>query len=262
MRLVMLLGCLGSPPDGMVAVPGELFYFGWPRAIPGPGRHSELAWVSGFFLDRTEVTNQDYLAFVQATGYRIPWVAEPWADELGFNWQGGKPPTGRDDHPVVLVNWYDATAYCAWRGKRLPTDAEWERAAYSTDGRLYPWGPDYVVGAMNDGMIGGDSYDASDGAQWTSPACAYPTGNSAEGVCDLFGNAWEWTADNDAQSWSDVRELPVPRLHVNFRGPEHGVYRRVRGGSYYYELEQEPWTERLQFLAEIRRKTSGFRCAK
>ena len=257
----MLVGCLGSPPEGMVAIDGGFFYFGIPSAIPGPGRHSELSYVSGFFLDETEVTNRQFHAFTEATGYRVPWVAEDWADELGFNWHDGKPPAGREDHPVVLVNWYDAKAYCTWAGKRLPTDAEWERAAYSDDGRIYPWGHEYRDGAMNDGMLGGDSYDASDGAKWTSEVCAYPDGNSEEGACDLFGNAWEWTADNHAKEWSDVVEPGIPGLHWNFRGPERGVYRRVRGGSYYFELEQEPWTERIQFLAEIRRKTSGFRCA-
>ncbi|MFQ5901773.1 MAG: formylglycine-generating enzyme family protein, partial [Thermodesulfobacteriota bacterium] len=82
-----------------------------------------------FYIDKYEVTNKEYKEFVDVMGHRPP-----------DNWESGIYPEVQDDHPVIYVDWYDAYAYCAWRGKRLPTEAEWEKAARGTDGRRFPWG--------------------------------------------------------------------------------------------------------------------------
>jgi formylglycine-generating enzyme required for sulfatase activity len=140
--------------------------------------------VDAFELSRTPVTNEQYLAFVADTGH------EP-------------PPHGAraDDRPVTFVDWFDASAFCAWAGGRLPTEAEWEKAARGTDGRTYPWGDedDPSLAAVGAGLKRGAP----------APVGAHPRGASPYGVLDLAGNVWEWTANE---------------VHPGERG--------LRGGSY------------------------------
>jgi formylglycine-generating enzyme required for sulfatase activity len=133
-----------------------------------------------YYIARTPVTNAQYLAFVQATGHRNP-----------RHWEGGNPPKGKEDHPVVHVSWDDAVAYCNWlaeaTGKtyRLASEAEWEKAARGADGRIYLWGDDPPDGERCnfDGNVGD-----------TTPVGRYsPQGDSAYGCVDMAGNVWEWT---------------------------------------------------------------------
>jgi formylglycine-generating enzyme required for sulfatase activity len=130
--------------------------------------------LDSYYIDRYEVSNADYARFVQATGHRPP-----------TGWPAMRPPQGRERHPVVFVTWQDAQDYCQWRGKRLPTEAEWERAARGTDGRDYPWGRVFEKGRANVGGIVGD----------TRPIGSYENGKSPYGAYDMIGNVWEWTAD-------------------------------------------------------------------
>lgn len=130
--------------------------------------------LAAFFLDKYEVTNADYQVFVQATKRRPP-----------PEWRGGHHPPGSARYPVVSVTWYDADDYCRWAGKRLPAEAEWEKAARSFEGRLYPWGNQFDIARAN---IGG----AKPGPM---PVGSYPSGQTQMGIFDLIGNVWEWTAD-------------------------------------------------------------------
>ena len=136
-------------------------------------------YLPDYYLAKTPVTNAQYAAFVQATGHRQP-----------GRWKGGKPPRGKGDHPVLCVSWHDAVAYCNWlaevTGKpyRLPSEAEWEKGARGSDGRIYPWGNQWDVGRCN----------ADEGRSWdTTPVGAYPQGASPYGLLDMAGNVWEWT---------------------------------------------------------------------
>ena len=271
MRLLSLLSLLGvslltgCAPEGMVYVSPGPTYIG----SPGPGstgrpqRPPKQAWISGFAIDLTEVTQAQYAAFVAGAGYRAPYVNEPWADELGFNWVGGQPPADKLAHPVVLVSWHDARAYCAWAGKRLPTEAEWEKAAFGTDGRWWPWGGAWAEGRANQGrMHPSDNTDSRDGFAYTAPVGSFPEGASPYGALDMFGNAWEWTDDAPGDTWEQMRGVERFGMIWNPRGPADGIYRAVRGGSYFFPLDANPWLERQRFLAEARRKSSGFRCAK
>ena len=133
-----VFGAVG--PHNMVLVPAGEFMMGTSADSDGlPDEHPlRLVYVSAFWIDRYEVTNTLYQQFVQATGYQAPANASP-ASTL---WEHNAPLPGIEQHPVVNVSWLDAVAFCHWAEKRLPTEAEWEKAARGTDGRTYPWGKD------------------------------------------------------------------------------------------------------------------------
>jgi formylglycine-generating enzyme required for sulfatase activity len=220
-------------------------------------------WVEPFLIDRTEVTREAYRAFLVATGYRPPFVDEPWAED-GWNWDGVDFPPGTGDHPVVLVSWYDAGEFCAWRGARLPTEAEWQLAALgpAEDGRVYPWGNAWDGSKLNHGRAGGEVFDDSDGYARTSPVGAYPAGRSLHGLEDAFGNAWEYASDVRYDSWELYRRREEHGVYHDVTAPGPGLYAVVRGGAFFFEMATFPAGERNQFLVELRRKSSGFRCAR
>ena len=263
---------LESPPPGPLGVvhhPEGLGYEAPPApprlwtSDPEPHLGPLKVWVDPFQIDRTEVTREAYRAFLRATAYRPPFVDEPWARD-GWNWEGGDFPPGTADHPVVLVNWYDAQEYCAWRGARLPTEAEWQLAALgpSADGRAYPWGTAWDGSKLNHGRAGGDIYDDSDGYARTSPVGAYPAGRSVYGLEDAFGNAWEFASDLRLDSWDLYQRREEGGVFHQVRAPGPGLYAVVRGGAFFFEMATFPAGERNQFLVGVRRKSSGFRCAR
>ncbi len=274
---LLMAGCPSSgpapapaPAPEMVLVPGDSVLLGRlddpglpppPVPIPQPPPRREVQ-VSSFWLDRTEVTRTAYQRFLDATGYRPPSVEEDWADD-GWTWKDGRYPEGTGEHPVVLVSWYDAVEYCAWVDKRLPTEAEWHLAALgpAADERRYPWGSDYEPNRLNHGRIQQPNFDASDGYERTSPVGSFPSGATAQGLQDLFGNAWEWTADIRTPRWEDYRSRGGADP-LDLTSPAPGLYAAVRGGSYFFDVSMTTAGERNAFLTEIRRKTSGFRCAR
>ncbi|MFM7582473.1 MAG: formylglycine-generating enzyme family protein, partial [Caldilinea sp.] len=168
--------------------------------------------LDAFAIAKYPVTNSQYACFVAATGRRAP-----------SHWDGATPPEGRRTHPVVNVSWEDAAAFCAWLGEqekatiRLPTEAEWEKAARGTDGRKYPWkGPfDKTRCNMNETGIGG-----------TSPVGIFPAGESPYEVAEMAGNVWEWVND-----WYDKKYYSVSPAK-NPQGPATGERRVLRGGSW------------------------------
>ena len=221
------------------------------------------AWVAAFRMDRTEVTRAAYKRFLDATGYRPPHVDEAWAEDGPWNWSGTDFPEGTGDHPVVLASWYDATEYCAWAGKRLPTEAEWQLAALGPvdAGRIFPWGDVYGEQRMNHGRMEEPNFDEVDGFLYTSPVGSFPGGRSQDGLEDVFGNAWEFTADRRVDDWALYQGQPRDGGWAELRSQGPGLYVAVRGGSYFFDARPNPGGERNHFLPELRRKTSGFRCA-
>jgi len=230
---------------GMVSIPGGEFQRGrsyeWKdyKVAYYPSANQDdtpvrSIYVDPFYLDKTEVTNLQYAAFLKATRHRAP-----------FHWRKGAPSEGKDQHPVVNVSWDDATAFCAWQQKRLPTEAEWERAARGlAEGTMYPWGdrPPTVE-------------DAHYGSQDTAPVCR--TKRNEFGLCDMIGNVWEWTSDRYGRTY--YAEAPAR----NPQGPAEGIYRVLRGGSWF---DQPPlflttayrsWSRPTE-----RSSTIGIRCAK
>lgn len=235
------LGQAGHPRGNNPATPGLPPPIG---GLPGPPHDVR---VEPFSIDVTEVTRAQYAKFLVETGYRIPYVDEPWA-EADYNWSGPTGwPRGTADHPVVLVNWYDAREYCAWAGKRLPTEAEWQLAMLgpASDERLFPWGDTYDGAKLNHGQMAVPNYDDSDGYLETSPVGAFPAGDSRWGLKDGFGNAWEWMQD----------------LRTENNGLT-GLHAAVRGGAFFFDFRPNPSGERSGFPPELRRKTTGLRCAK
>lgn len=271
--LILLCACAREPasepaPEGMVAFPGGPAWVGSPRVGPNPPpgggpmvRARRRVVLSPYAIDRTEVTRAQYAEFLQATGYRLPSVDETWAED-GYAWSGATPDPALAQHPVVLVSWYDAREYCRWRGARLPTDAEWERAALGAAGRAWPWGETWDPLRLNHGQAAAPYFDDSDGFLKTSPVGSFPSGATPEGLLDTFGNAWEWTADAWGGSWQQFSGGDEGGLLVDPHTEGMALYRGARGGSYYFDLTLNQDGERNGFLAELRRKTSGLRCAK
>lgn len=218
----------------------------------GPQRK---VYVSPFSIDRVEVTVAAWRTCVQAGACSPAPLAI--ADTRFI------APT----LPVTSVTWGEAAAYCAWRGARLPTEAEWERAARGTDGRVWPWGNVLHANAMNHGRFaaaddaGSDFValirpDGSDGATFLAPVGTHPEGASPDGVLDMAGNAMEWTADYYRP------ESPQSFSIVNPHGPDSGAMRSMRGGSW----RQPPFFARTSYreaaAPDTRSTEVGFRCVR
>ncbi|MGB0385285.1 MAG: SUMF1/EgtB/PvdO family nonheme iron enzyme [Ardenticatenaceae bacterium] len=261
-----------SPKDGMVMVyvPAGEFLMGSPQVgffkrLFGDAFPNEMpqrkVYLDAYWIDQTPVTNRMFAKFVAETGYQTQGEKEGWSSERlpewlsaniqGANWQHPHGPesdlTGKWDHPVVCLSWHDAQAYCAWAGRRLPTEAEWEKAARGTDGRTYPWGdaePNDKL--LNFKMKGKD----------TTPVGSYPAGASPYGALDMAGNVWELTAD-----WYDADYYKNGSLH-NPTGPTNGTHRVLRGGSWNYdEARRLRAGYRGTYLPGYRFGNSGVRCA-
>ena len=219
----LVAGCLPltglaeqATPDLMVTVPAGEFWMGstpeereygylLDESLHGSTVARRQKWFEvearrrldtpAYRIDRNLVTNADYARFVDATGYHAPFVDEEtwrgyrlvhgYARVLKFLWPGKRPPAGREQHPVVLVSHVDAAAYCAWRDARLPSEAEWEKAARGEDGRYFPWGNTFDAEVLNSEDRG--PFD-------TVPVGQYPDGQSPYGVLDMAGQVFEWTA--------------------------------------------------------------------
>jgi formylglycine-generating enzyme required for sulfatase activity len=193
-----------------------------------------------FAIDRYEVTNHQYQQFVLATGHRKPGLPSRYA-------KGGGKIKGTNQ-PVVYVSWDDATEYCRWKGKRLPTEAEWEKAMRGTDGRLWPWGNIEQANGANWARV-------NDGYEVSSPVGNFRADKSPYGVMDGAGNVLEWVADWYQETY--YRDSPGQ----NPPSPEHGTYRVLRGGSYTTTGGDIRITSRSKMMPDFRDETIGFRCA-
>jgi formylglycine-generating enzyme required for sulfatase activity len=238
-ELVIDIEALGPAPtlrteDGaaMVLVPAGAFLMGSDDADDEKPRHQVV--LDGFYIEVYEVTNALYKQFVQATGR----VAAASSKDQRVN---------PDAQPVVGVSWHDADAYCRWAGKRLPTEAEWEKAARGTDGRKYPWGDQWDASRAN---------SAEGGLGKTSPVGSYPAGVGPYGAHDMAGNVREWVAD-----WYEA-EYYKRSPERNPKGPDSGLMRVLRGGSWYYGPVYLRAAGRYDLTPDFRNDGIGFRCAR
>jgi formylglycine-generating enzyme required for sulfatase activity len=230
-------------------------------------------YLDAFWIDRTEVTNAMFARFVADTGYETvaeekgsSWVfkasSKEWEDTAGADWQHPYGPStsleGLDEYPVMHVNWDDARTYCQWANKRLPTEAEWEKAARGTDKRIYPWG-DILDGSLLNFCDVNCELDWQDGAWYdgyahTAPVGSYEDGASPYGVLDMAGNVWEWVAD-----WydSDYYDRSPER---NPQGASSGEGRVLRGGAWGDDKRLVRVALR-NYGQAIGSDVTGFRCA-
>lgn len=196
-----------------------------------------------FYVDREEVTNAHFAQFVQETGYAVQGDWHKYAD--GANFDSRYYDVDRSSHPVVNVTWADASEYCRWAGKRLPFEAEWEKAARGDDGRRWPWGNDAHPDFAN---TGNDADDEPD----TKRVGSFPQGASPYGLLDMAGNAREWTA-------SILQNYP---LTDPLSGGTNGASSRItRGGSWLSLSDSIEVTRRLAEPVGTAAKDLGFRCA-
>ncbi|MBI4909125.1 MAG: formylglycine-generating enzyme family protein [Acidobacteria bacterium] len=229
----------------MVFIPGGEFERGRSHPLPDDGlkwvpevmkddRPVRTIKVDAFYMDTHEVTIEQYAKFITATGHRAP-----------YNWPNGKVPDGKGKFPVVAVSWDDAAAYARWAGKRLPTEAEFERACRGlTEKAKYPWGDRKPTAKdARYGTVNGPSEAGS------CPANSF-------GLHDIVGNVWEWTAD-----WYDI-DYYASAPEANPQGPKSGMYRVLRGGSWadvdkYLTCSYRSWARPPERSPNI-----GFRCVK
>ncbi len=202
-------------------------------------------WLPTFGIDRTEVTVAAYDRCVRAGGCAAPLDAP------------STPHTGLASLPVTGVSWYDAQRYCRHVGGRLPTEAEWERAARGRDGRAFPWGWVLDGRRFNHGALAPSCRDDDDGHALASPVGSFPDGASPEGVLDLAGNVLEWVADRAAPD----RAGYLFHREVDPQGPRVGSERVVRGGSFELPMFMARATARMRRLPGVRLRDLGFRCA-
>jgi len=247
-----------SEVDGMemVTVPAGEFLMGSRADDPDAFSNEDpqhTVYLDDFWMDRSEVTNAMYAMFLKASGKPSDEI-DRWVDNDSKHFHiiqvegAWRAEEGLEDHPVVMVNWQGAQSYCQWAGRRLPTEAEWEKAARGTDGRSYPWGERIDCQRAN--------YGNCTGERCTQPVGSYPDGASPYGVLDMGGNVWEWVAD-----WYDS-EYYDQSPSKNPSGPESGIYRVLKGGSCYYYKWSLRTAIRYWNYADLMHSYLGFRCAK
>ncbi len=250
-----------SPSDGMVSVyvPAGEFLIGDNASKWADERPQHTVHLDAFWIDQTEVTNRMFQRFVQASSYETEaeragvgyfWNGAGWDAVVGASW---RTPFGQEsnidnrlDQPVIHMSWNDAVAYCTWAGRRLPTEAEWEKAARGTDGRLYPWGnapPD-----ARHGNFGGNVGDLI-------AVGSYPQNASPYGALDMAGNVYEWVADWYGKDYYSNSPSQNPA------GPTSGTYRVVRGGSWQLDPLRLRTVEREVSGPQYSNSNIGFRCA-
>ena len=258
-------GNSSSVPEGMTLVPAGTFQMG---DAFGEGESRERpvhdVYLDAFYIDKYEVTNAQYCDFLNAAGNQSEGGAT-WLDivesycPITENSGQFVPKTGYEDHPVLAVTWYGAKAYCEWFGKRLPTEAEWERAARGgLEGKRYSWGDAEPDGSQcnfadkSSPYVWGDK-NADDGYSGTAPVGSYPP--NGYGLHDMIGNVCEWCSD-----WC-FRTYTMGNV-VNPVGPDRGTQRMIRGDTYH----GSPPTLRVSFRyghgPEDSRGDAGFRCVR
>ena len=173
---------------------------------PRSERPAHTVFLSDYYISKYPVTNQEYREFVQCTGHRIP-----------IHWQRGTFPAGTGNHPIANVSWQDADAFARWRGARLPSEAEWEKAARGTDERPYPWGTRFTEG---------ERCNANNQVGTTTPVNEFPDGRSFYELWDMAGNVYEWCQDYYDEEY--YKSSPA----TNPKGPDGGQELVVRGGCY------------------------------
>jgi formylglycine-generating enzyme required for sulfatase activity len=250
-------GDLRLAQDNWITIPAGGFLMGAQKKGPAALNYDPAAdddedpahvvFLDAYQIGRYPVTVQEFARFVEDQGY----TEELWWAAGGFGKE--RQPEEWDvqvlhpNRPVVGVSWYEAAAYCTWASLRLPTEAQWERAARGTTGTMYPWGNEApnATHANYDGQV-----------RRATPVGLYPSGATPEGVEDLAGNVWEWVADWYGEDY--YRESPTK----NPPGPASGYLRVVRGGSWDVPARTLRAANRYGEGPALRYHVVGFRCVR
>jgi formylglycine-generating enzyme required for sulfatase activity/tRNA A-37 threonylcarbamoyl transferase component Bud32 len=246
----------------MVFVPAGEFVMG-SEDLGDDERPAHRVYLDGFWIDRYEVTNERFARFADATGYRAEaetrgwgwlWNGSEWEEVEGADWRHPRGPGSsiedKMDHPVALVSWNDADAYCRWAGKRLPSEAQWEKAARgpaTERGRSYAWGDKFNIARAN-------TRESERGD--TAPVGSFsPQGDSPYGASDMTGNVWEWVADWYGSDYYSQSPLADPA------GPITGTYKVLRGGSWLFDEVYARTAFRYNVKPDYTYDFAGFRCS-
>jgi formylglycine-generating enzyme len=197
---------IGSDKKTMILIPAGEFIMGSEEY--GPETPIRKVSLKNYYIDKYPVTNGEYKKFVDDTGYKKP----PLWNEKDYD------AKKYENHPVQMVNWHDSSAYSSWAGKRLPTEAEWEKAARGTDGRRWPWGNEYIeANAATWESIGIKGFI-------TTEVTAHPDGASPYGVCEMAGLVEEWVND-----WLDAHP------GSNYQSMSYGKkFKILKGGAWIF----------------------------
>ena len=243
--------------DEMVKIPAGTFLMGSDKKVDRNAYQPEFpqrrVYLDAYEIDKYEVTTVQFLKFVLAT------ERKPLID---WQYEGGNFQETMANHPVMHVSWFDADAYCRWAGKRLPTSAEWEKAARGEDGRIYPWGNEPAgLSRANFGRTGlsGPVRDRPERLLLYPPIISvdkYDNAVSPYGVFQLAGNVAEWTAD-----WYDPHYYKTAPDR-NPKGPEKGTQRAFRGGGWIDSTPSVRPAQRNGTDPNTKMNWLGFRCAR
>jgi formylglycine-generating enzyme required for sulfatase activity len=249
---VLMQSKVNEEHEAMVFIPQGDFRMGNPEGAMDEQPERKV-FLDGYFIDKNEVTFAQFYAFVAATGHRKPRLAGYLAVDSTDLHLFMNPP-----NPVVGVSWYDASAYCGWAGKRLPTEAEWEKAAKGAEQRKWPWGNQERADFAN--LVGGE-----DGFFYTSPVGAVKSDRSTYGLYDMAGNAMEWVSDWYQEDYYQVAPVNNPKgpEEGGFKmGPEGQDFKVIRGASWNDSIKRAKTTIRFKTHPTYRDVTIGFRCAR
>ena len=236
--------CKNSDGKEMIYIPAGPFIMG-----SNNGNWDELpereTYLEAFYIDECSVIQSEYQRFVDETEHQPPFLGLSWSRQ--YDWKHGKHPANRENCSVVLVCWKDAQSYCRWAGKRLPTEAEWEKASRGVDGRTWPWGNEWDNGKL-----------ACVGSGDIQPVGQFEHGKSPFGCYDMSGNVWEWVADWYSPSYyrSDLSKDSLR--------PENTDYYRekvLKGGSWIHSEFSMRCAMRYHKSPKYRDNYIGFRCA-
>jgi formylglycine-generating enzyme required for sulfatase activity len=257
-------GKASQSPDMVLIPAGEFLMGSKVRQGDRDENPQHKVYLDAYYIDKHEVTNAQYHQFWLADGGE---KSKHTPASYGSSYMIGDWPEvakTKPNYPLVGITWYDARAYAEWAGKRLPTEAEWEKAARGTEAGVWPWGNEFqreitMTDGANQNPVrthsnrrdGNDGYDNT-----TAPVGSYPTGASPYGVHDMAGNVWEWVADWYNEDYYATGPAENPG------GPDAGKLKVVKGGSWNHREHSQRCANRYYCYPDSWGNTLGFRCAK